>query len=210
MNEPKGGHIYYGNRRHTQPSSGMLDLDAQGADGHYPPDKRVENIIYTDINKMPQGKYILSINNYSGRGFKANFTLEIEIDGEITTLGLEKLMPQTNTIIIAEITLKNGNFEVVPSKGISIINSNSISKTVYGLETNQFHKVNLVCLSPNHWDGNNVGNKHYFFMLNDCKSPVSIRSFHVENLISELAQHRKVLEMLGNTTMINPSDKQIS
>ena len=210
MNEPKGGHIYYGNRRHTQPSSGMLDLDAQGADGHYPPDKRVENIIYTDINKMPQGKYILSINNYSGRGFKANFTLEIEIDGEITTLGLEKLMPQTNTIIIAEITLKNGNFEVVPSKGISIINSNSISKTVYGLETNQFHKVNLVCLSPNHWDGNNVGNKHYFFMLNDCKSPVSIRSFHVENLISELAQHRKVLEMLGNTTMINPSDKQLS
>jgi len=69
---------------------------------------------------------------------------------------------------------------------------------------------NFVCLSPNHWGDNNVGNKHYFFMLDKCKSPSSIRSFHAENLIPELAEHRKVLEVLGNTTMIAPADKQLS
>jgi hypothetical protein len=37
-----------------------------------------------------------------------------------------------------------------------------------------------------------------------------IRSFHAENLIPELAQHRKVLEVLGNTTMIEPATTQLS
>ena len=78
------------------------------------------------------------------------------------------------------------------------------------METNNFHKVNLVCLSPNHWGDNNVGNKHYFFMLETCKSPVPIRSFHNENLLPELAAHRKVLEVLGNTSTIESTDKQLS
>lgn len=47
---------------------------------------------------------------------------------------------------------------------------------------------------------NEVGNKHYFFMLEGCKSPVSLRSFHNENLNAELLGHRKVMEVLGNTT----------
>ena len=47
-------------------------------------------------------------------------------------------------------------------------------------------------------------------MLDKCTCPTSIRSFHVENLIPELVQHRKVLEVLGNTTMIEPIDKQLS
>ena len=84
------------------------------------------------------------------------------------------------------------------------------SRELYGLQTEQFYKVNLVCVSPNHWDDNVIGNKHYFFMIDKCKTPVSIRSFHAENLIPELAQHRKVLEVLGNTTMIEPTDKQLS
>ena len=47
-------------------------------------------------------------------------------------------------------------------------------------------------------------------MLNGCKCPTSIRSFHNENLLPELAQHRKVLEVLGATNMINTTDKQLS
>jgi hypothetical protein len=47
-------------------------------------------------------------------------------------------------------------------------------------------------------------------MLEGCKSPISIRSFHAENLLPELAKHRKVLEVLGNTTMIEPTEKQLS
>jgi hypothetical protein len=81
---------------------------------------------------------------------------------------------------------------------------------VYGLETKQFHKVNLMCLSPNHWGENKSGNKHYMFMLDGCKTPADIRSFHNENLIPELAAHRKVLEVLGAVNMIEPSDEQLS
>ena len=47
-------------------------------------------------------------------------------------------------------------------------------------------------------------------MLDGCKSPVSIRSFHNENLLPNLAQHRKVLEVLGATNMIEPGKKQLS
>ena len=37
-------------------------------------------------------------------------------------------------------------------------------------------------------------------------NPEKIKGFHVDNLKSELATHRKVLEVVGNTTMIEPSD----
>ena len=47
-------------------------------------------------------------------------------------------------------------------------------------------------------------------MLEGCKSPESIRSFHNENLIPELLAHRKVIEVLGAKNMIAPTDKQLS
>lgn len=83
------------------------------------------------------------------------------------------------------------------------------SKSLWNLDTNEFHKVNLVSLSPNHWGDNSVGNKHYLFMLEGCKSDVPIRSFHNENLNADLVQHKKVMEVLGQTTMLQPSNKQL-
>lgn len=62
----------------------------------------------------------------------------------------------------------------------------------------------------NPWGDNNVGNKNYLFMLEGAKSPVQIRSFHNENLLPELASHRKVLEVLGATNMIPSTEKQLS
>lgn len=47
-------------------------------------------------------------------------------------------------------------------------------------------------------------------MLEGCKSPVSVRSFHNENLLPKLAAHRKVLEVLGTTNMIESTNKQLS
>lgn len=207
--EPSGNHISYSNVREVQSSSGMLDLDAQGVDGNQPPEKRVENVIYTDLSRMPQGKYLVYIQNYSQRGLKTNFTLEIEVDGEITTLELQNLTAH-DRINVVEIFLSKGEFEVKSLPGIRIVNSNSVSKEIYGLNTNEFHEVNLVCLSPNHWGDNNVGNKHYFFMLKGCKADSSVRGFHNENLISELLGHRKVMEVLGTTNMLNPTDNQLA
>jgi hypothetical protein len=166
---------------------GQLDLDDRGT-----------------FNKV-DGVYKFWIHQFAARnsqGFKA----EIEFNGEVYSYVYDRAVH--GNIHIAEVTLKDGLFSI--EHKLPCTEGEGVSKEIYGLETNQFHKVNLVCLSPNHWEGNNVGNKHYFFMLSNCKTTESIRSFHNENLIPELAQHRKVLEVLGNTSMITPDEKQLS
>jgi len=166
---------------------GQLDVDNTNPSGKL----AVENIYFESTDKLKNGTYTFIVHQFSARnsqGFKA----EIEFNGE--TYSYQQDTPVHGQVNVAQVTFKNGEFiikHLIPETGLS-------SKSIYELETNQFHKVNLVCLSPNHWDGNSFGNKHYFFMLEGCKSPVSIRSFHNENLIPELAAHRKVLEILGD------------
>jgi hypothetical protein len=197
---PRGCEIYYGHlRSHT--TGGNLDIDIRNPYGKL----AVENITYPSLQKMVEGTYKLYINQYSARSSKG-FKAEIEFDGELYSYEYDR--PVSGKILIAEVTLKNGKFTIehkLPAK-----DGLGVTKEIYGLETSNFYKVNLVCLSPNHWGDSNVGNKHYFFMLDGCKSPVSIRSFHNENLLPELAAHRKVLEVLGTTNMIEPSNKQLS
>ena len=184
-------------------SGGNLDIDIR-VPNEFNNKNIVENITFPILSKMPNGKYIFWINQCANRGSKG-FKAEIEFDGEIYSYEYNKSISTNNNVQVAEVTLKDGKFTIEHK-----LPESTSSKELYGLETNQFHKVNLVCLSPNHWGENNVGNKHYFFMLDKCKSPTSIKSFHNENLIPELAQHRKVLEVLASTCMINSTDKQLS
>jgi hypothetical protein len=183
------------------PMSGMLDVDMIN-----PRTRGVENIVWSSLSKMRTGKYKFWIRNFNGRdnhGFKA----EIEFDGEIYSYEYTNNVSSRKDIHIAEVTLKDGNFSIehlIPESAVS-------SREIYGLDTNQFHKVNLICVSPNHWDITNpVGNKYYFFMLQNCVSPQAIRGFHNENLLPELAEHRKVLEVLGATNLIESTTKQLS
>jgi len=204
--EPNQNHIYYSNLRTTHSSSGRLDLDANGRDGIQPKGKIVENITYSNKSKMPLGEYLIYVHNYSMRNYEyKGFTIEIEYGDELVSFNYDKIIPAKDIINVCKINFKNGEFNIIP-----LIPSSNQSKELYGLQTNEFHKVNLVCLSPNHWDTNNVGNKHYLFMLEGCKCPTSIRSFHNENLIAELLNHKRVLEVLGTSYMINPTDKQLS
>ena len=196
--EPNRKEIYFGNKRGGG-YGGTLDVDIQIPRSNQP---AAENIVYPSLTRMPDGSYTFNVHQFSPRNSKG-FKAEIALNGE--TYSYEYNQPVRGTITVAEVTLKNGKFTI--DHKIEPING---SRELYNIQTNEFHKVNLVCLSPNHWGDNNVGNKHYFFMLDKCKSPSSIRSFHAENLIPELAEHRKVLEVLGNTTMIAPADKQLS
>lgn len=179
--------------------SGQLDLDNTHPQGKL----AIENIYFEDLSKMKDGVYKFWVNQYAARdsrGFKA----EIEFDGEIYCY--EYIMPVRGNVHVAEVTLKDGKFtinHILPESTVT-------SKEIYGVSTNQFHKVNLVCLSPNHWGENNVGNLHYFFMLEGCKAPGEIRSFHNENLLPDLAAHRKVFEVLGSNNMIKSIKKQLS
>jgi len=191
------------NSRADTLSGGKQDVDyTHPAPTGYVP---VENITFPTLSKMPEGTYVCKVHNWQFRQTGGRGKAEIAFEGNV----YQYVYPSTKNhewITVAEITLKDGKFSIEHKLPIA----SEQTKELYSLETNQFHKVNLVCLSPNHWGDNNVGNKHYFFMLEGCKSPVSIRSFHIENLLPELAAHRKVLEVLGNTSMIEPSDKQLS
>lgn len=198
--EPSGHDIYFGDK-FSYRTGGVLDIDIIQPLTQMPK-SAVENITYPELNKMENGVYRFYVHQFSERSSKG-FKAEIEFNGELYSYEYPRAV--SGNVVVATVTLKNGVFTIKHS-----LPESYASKDVYGLQTNEFHKVNLVCLSPNHWGDNNVGNKHYFFMLDGCKSPVSIRSFHNENLIPELAQHRKVLEVLGATSMIQSSDKQLS
>lgn len=187
--------IYYSNKKDYK-TEGWLDVDMIN-----PSSIGIENITWQ--KKLRDGVYKFFVRNFSGHSNHKGFKAEIEFDGNTYTY--HKTDAFRKDTEIATITVTNGVMEIKHH-----LPESSSSKEIYGLETNQFHKVNLVCLSPNHWEGNNVGNKHFFFMLDGCKSPTSIRSFHNENLLPELAAHRKVLEVLGTTNMIEPTNKQLS
>lgn len=190
------------NQRDDASSGGIQDVDyvSEAPKGYVP----VENITFPTLSKMPEGEYICKIHNWSFRGTGGRGKAEIAFEGNIFQYEYPKTT-NNEWVTVAIVTLKNGKFSIEHK----LPETNS-SKVIYGLDTNQFHKVDLVCLSPNHWDNNNIGNKHYFFMLNNCLSPVAIRGFHNENLIPELIAHKRVLEVLGNTCMIEPSNKQLS
>lgn len=183
---------------------GQLDVDII-TPSDYNHKNIVENIAWITPSKMKEGIYKFWVKPYTPRGSKG-FKAEIEFDGQIYTYEYKR--PVATNVSVAEVTLNKGEFSI--QHRLPVVDGIGVSKEIYGLMSEEFHKVNLICLSPNHWGKNNVGNKHYFFMLHGCKCPTSIRSFHAENLIPELANHRKVLEVLGNTTMIAPSDKQLS
>lgn len=193
------GRGYIGKDR--SPNSGQLDVDNTMPSGKI----AVENITWSDSSKMQDGVYKLWVNQFSARGSKG-FKVEIEFDGETYLYNYNK--PVSGNVQVAEVTLRNGQFTI--NHLLPASDGEGVSKEIYGLETNQFHKVSLVCVSPNHWDNNNVGNKHYFFMLDGAKSPVGIRSFHNENLLPELVAHKRVLEVLGSTNTIESTNKQLS
>lgn len=91
-----------------------------------------------------------------------------------------------------------------------VLSSNSSGKETWNLSTNKFYKVSLLTLSPNYWNGAEVGNKHYFFILDGCKNPSPVRGFFNEYLRSELSQDRKTFEMLANKMKAPYSDNQLS
>ena len=190
------------NKRSDAQSGGTQDVDytSKAPTGYIP----VENITFPDIDRMPDGKYTCMIHNWSHRQSAGKGRAEIAFGDEVYNY----IYPNTSKqrwFKIAEVTKKGTQFTIE-----HFIDEENSSKEIWGLDSNKFHEVNLVCPSPNHWSDNEIGNKHYFFMLKNAKIPTSMRSFHNENLKGDLVKHRKVMEVLANTTMIEPEEKALA
>lgn len=201
--EPNNHEIYFGTDKKPGRSSmgGQLDVDIIKPCGKV----AVENITWGDLSKMENGVYRFVVNQYSG-AVKKGFRAEIEFDGQIYSFDYNKPMRSGETVQVADVTLRDGVFTIK-----EYITSSMSAKTIWGVTTNQFVPVSVVCYSPNYWDEQNgIGNKHYFFMLKDCINDEAPNGFFNEYLKQELVQHKRVFEALGSKMRVEPSDDQLS
>lgn len=188
--EPNNHEIYFGTDKKPDRSSmgGQLDVDIIQPWGKV----AVENITWGDLSKMKNGVYRFMVNQYSG-AVKKGFRAEIEFDGQIYSFDYNKPMRSGETVRVADVTLKDGVFTIK-----EYITSSMSAKSIWGITTNQFVPVSVMCYSPNYWDEQNgIGNKHYFFMLKDCINDEAPNGFFNEYLKQELVQHKRVFEALS-------------
>lgn len=206
-----GVHDRYGNdervgwnNRHHYASGGSQDVDYTSAapSGYVP----VENITFPSLSRMPDGEYICKIHNWQFRDpTQGGFRAEIEFGGQVFEYDYDKPLKHKEWVTVAVVTLKKGAFTIEHK-----IPCGSAPQDKWGVKTETLVPVDTLLLSPNHWDGQEKGNKHWFFILKDCKRPGSARGIYNEFLRGDLAQHRKVFEVLGAQTKCEPSDDQLS
>lgn len=211
--EPDGSHIYYGNHNIQKNMSkisvvstrcgGVIDIDMIRPTG-----VGVENIFYNDLKRLKDGIYQLYVNNYDGgrnKGLKA----EVVFNDKVYQFSVDHEITRRKDAQIADLQIKNGELVSIYNTPY-LVSSEGNTKEIYGLDTLKFHQVNLICLSPNYWQENGVGNKHYFFMLENAMAPDEIRTIHNEFLTPELLSHRKVMEVLGAKLKAESTQNQLS
>jgi hypothetical protein len=65
--------------------------------------------------------------------------------------------------------------------------------------------------SPNYWDNqDNIGHRHVFFMLNDCKNDESPNGYYNEYLKQELYEFKRVFEALSSKSAVEYADEQLN
>lgn len=184
-------------------TGGWLDVDITN------PGKKVavENISYSNLDKMIPGQYTFMVHNYNHRGGRSGFQAEIEFDGQIHSFSYNKDINHNAYIKVVEVTLtKDKKFVIKP-----LLKSETAARTEWNIITGQFHSVEVCMFSPNYWDEQKgIGHKHYFFMLKDCKNDTSPNGFFNEFLNEDLREHRKVFEALGSKMKVKYSDQQLS
>jgi hypothetical protein len=199
---PKGKRIYFADKR-PHGSGGELDVD-MNAFGVHNKTAPVENVSFTSVE---DGIYRVSVNQYSQRDTSnVGFTIEVESQGVLNQFTHKPVV--RGTVQALSLTVKAGVITAVTVNKPLI--GGTISQEKWGIKTEKFVKVNTLMLSPNYWDDNKQGNKHWFFVLDGCATTEFTRGIYNEFLDSKLDKHRKVFEVLGDKTKCSPVEDQLS
>lgn len=196
---PNGEYIYYSHKKCKRGTGANLDVDMNA--GHGTTREPVENICIPYKKDMPHGKYRLKVHQFCKREDKdVGFDCEIEFNGRLYSFHYDKAVRNDEKITVAEFT-----WDGIELKMLSGLKEATASKDMWGIKTMQFVPVSTVMFSPNHWDGNAVGNKHVFFTVRGCINDEPIRGFFNEFLDNDLNDHRKVFEILGGKMKAEPN-----
>lgn len=200
---PNGaGEIYFG-APHDRITRGCLDVDITDPSGRV----AVENITWATRSTMKPGTYQFFVNQFANRNHQHGFRAEIEFDGQIFKFDYPNSMRTGENVKVADVTLSaDGKFTIKEH-----LTSEATSKEIWGVQTNTFVPVSVICYSPNYWDEQKgIGNQHLFFMLNDCVNPETPNGFYNEFLKGELDAHKRVFEALGARMRVEETDDQLS
>ena len=199
-----GSTIYFGHcKGYKSSTGGMLDIDViNPKNGQV----AVENIFWTDTKQLKTGDYEFKVNNYSNRGGKSGVRCEIEIDGDVYNYDYRQVIKGFIKIATVHYDAVTKQFTIKHH----LESTQGIGRSQWGLETNQWQEVSAVTLSPNAWDGEVQGNKHFFFFLKNIKNEETPNGFFNEYLRSEFVPHRKVFEALGSQMRVEATDNQLS
>lgn len=202
--EYNGHEIYYGSDKKPaySPTMGQLDVDIIHPDGSI----AVENITWENRRTMKNGTYKFFVHQYSG-SVKKGFRAEVEFDGEIYSFDYPHGMRTGEDVMVAEVTLKDGQFSIK-----CLLDESRSSETIWNLKTNEFVPASVICYSPNHWStaDNQTGHKHLFFMLKNCINEENPSGMFNEYLVQELYDHRRVMEALSGQMRVESTDDQLS
>lgn len=197
--EPDGHEIYFSNKGQKSKLSGMIDVDIINPNGKV----AVENIIW---DKEPIGITTLFVHNYSMSTSSKGFSAEIEFNGQVFEYHYNKPLHGNEKITVAKIEITKDGLKVIKSLDSKV---SGISREIWGIDTNKFHKVSMILNSPNHWD-KPIGNKHTFFIIDKVKNPERPRGIFNEFLKPEYLKHKKVFELLGNKLKVEDSEQQLA
>jgi hypothetical protein len=200
--EPGGERIWFRNKRSFH--GGFLDVDMNAGSGTTR--TPVENITYARATGMLPGRYQLIVNQYTARESQnVGFDVELEFLGTVYTFAYPRAIRTNENVAVATFKIRDGKLVILES-----LPHSQTSRTIWKAQTQVFQKVVVIMLSPNYWDGNVIGNKHYFFMLDGCRNEEKARGFFNEFLSEALSPHRKVLEVVGARMRTEESDRQLS
>lgn len=201
--EPNGNEISFRNKVSSY-TRGSLDVDIINPGG----DVAVENITWANKNHLIPGTYQFFVHQYSG-SVKKGFRAEIEMDGEVYSFDYPNKMRTREKVSVADVIVDNhGNFTI--KERLQSANSQISSKEIWGISTNQFIPVSVVCYSPNYWDEQQQGHKHVMFMLKGCKNPEAPNGMFNEYLREEFMKYKHVLEALGAKLSVDNAEDQLS